>query len=223
MKTPEENILEFRNAFITTSFLDLKTTKIVIKLNIVTIAPFCFPRSRPYDSVTKHLHQQNFIYFIFFIFVASKNAWRGTLDSKTQTKERKWASFELLKFRIGSAAEGNKTGTRKGTRNLWFYRNRISYDFMFLLKSSKKTVVSIRTRKNLLSGDLFSEKVGGRLPNKKERPTAWSQVKPQFATIKMEQKRVNVVLQDLKMRSIDKNKNIKTTKTKTLSFCSIMT
>ena len=88
----------------------------------------------------------------------------------------------------------------------------------FYLKASKKTVVSIRTRKNLLSGDLFSEKVGGRLPNKKERPTAWSQVKPQFATIKMEQKRVNVVLQDLKMRSIDKNKNIKTTKTKTLSF-----
>ena len=53
MKTPDENILEFRKAFITTSFLDLKTTKIVIKLNIVTIAPFCFPRSRLYDSVTK--------------------------------------------------------------------------------------------------------------------------------------------------------------------------
>ena len=32
MKTPDENILEFRNAFITTSFLDLNTTKIVIKL-----------------------------------------------------------------------------------------------------------------------------------------------------------------------------------------------
>ena len=111
---------------------------IVIKLNIVTIAPFCFPRSRPYDSVTKHLHQQNFIYFIFFIFVASKNAWRGTLDSKTQTKERKWVSCELLKFVLGSAGEGNKTGTRKGTRNLWFHRNRISYDFMFLLKGFQK-------------------------------------------------------------------------------------
>ena len=214
MKTPDENILEFRNAFITTSFLDLKTTKIVIKLNIVTIAPFCFPRSRPYDSVTKRLHEKNLVFF----FVASKNAWRGTLDSKTQTKERKWVSCDLLKFILGSGAEGNKTGTRKRTRNLWFPRNRISYDFTFLLNGSKKTVVSIRTRKNLLSGDLFSEKVGGRLPNKKERPTAWSQVKPQFATIRMEQKRVNVVLQDLKMRSIDKNKNIKTTKTKTLSF-----
>ena len=67
----------------------------------------------------------------------------------------------------------------------------------FYLKASKKTVVLIRTRKNLLSGDLFSEKVGGRLPNKKERPTAWSQVKPQFAKIKVEQKRVNVVLQNL--------------------------
>ena len=67
----------------------------------------------------------------------------------------------------------------------------------FYLKASKKTVVSIRTRKNLLSGDLFSEKVGGRLPNKKERLTAWSQVKPQFAKIKVEQKRVNVVLQNL--------------------------
>ena len=138
MKTPDENILEFRNAFITTSFLDLKTTKIVIKLNIVTIAPFCFPRSRLYNSVAKHLHQQNFIFFIFFIFVASKNGWRGTLDSKTQTKERKWVSFELLKFILGSGAEGNKTGTRKGTRNLWFYRNRISYDFMFLLKGFQK-------------------------------------------------------------------------------------
>ena len=112
---------------------------------------------------------------LFFLSVASKNAWRGTLDSKTQTKERKWVSFELLKFILGSEAEGNKTGTRKGTRNLWFPRNRISYDFTFLLKGSKKTVVSIRTRKNLLSGDLFSEKVGGRLPNKKgktNRPIA---------------------------------------------------
>ena len=106
----------------------------MIKLNIVTIAPFCFPRSRPYDSVTKRLHEQNFIFF----FVASKNAWRGTLDSKTQTKERKWVSFELLKFILGSAAEGNKTGTRKCTRNLWYPRNRISYDFMFLLKGFQK-------------------------------------------------------------------------------------
>ena len=67
----------------------------------------------------------------------------------------------------------------------------------FYLKASKKTVILIRTRKNLLSGDLFSEKVGGRLPNKKERRTTWSQVKPQFAKIKVERKRVNVVLQDL--------------------------
>ena len=67
MKTPDENILEFRNAFITTSFLDLKTTKIVIKLNIVTIAPFCFPRSRPYDSVTKRLHEQNFFFFFSWL------------------------------------------------------------------------------------------------------------------------------------------------------------
>ena len=165
----------------TTPFLDLKT-KIVIKLNIVTIAPFCFPRSRPYDSVTKRLHEQNFIFF----FVASKNAWRGTLHSKTQTKERKWVSFELLKFILGSAAAGNKTGTRKGIRNLWFH-----------LKASKKRVVLIRTRKNLLLGDLFSENVGGRVPNKKGRRTGWSQAKPEFAKIKVEQKRVNVVLQDL--------------------------
>ena len=107
---------------------------IMIKLNIVTIGPFCFPRSRLYDSVTKLLYKQNFIFF----FVAPKNAWRGTLDSKTQTKERKWASFELLKFILGSGAEGNKTGTRKGTRNLWFQRNWISDDFMFLLKGFQK-------------------------------------------------------------------------------------
>ena len=65
MKTPNENILEFRKAFITTYFQDLKTKKIVIKFNIVTIAPFCFPRSRLYDSVTKRLHEQNFIIFFF--------------------------------------------------------------------------------------------------------------------------------------------------------------
>ena len=67
MKTPEENILEFRNAFITTSFLDLKTTKIVIKLNIVTTAPFCFPRPRLYDSVTNLLHEQNFVFFSWLL------------------------------------------------------------------------------------------------------------------------------------------------------------
>ena len=32
----------------------------------------------------------------------------GTLDSKTQTKGRKWASFELSKFILGSEAAGNK-------------------------------------------------------------------------------------------------------------------
>ena len=84
---------------------------IVIKLNKVTIAPLCFPRSRPYDSVTKRLHEQNFIF-------KKKKCVRGTLDSKTQTKERKWVSCELLKFVLGSAGEGNKTGTQKGTRNL---------------------------------------------------------------------------------------------------------
>ena len=67
----------------------------------------------------------------------------------------------------------------------------------FYLKVSKKTVVLIRTRENLLSGDLFSGKVGGRLPNKKGRRTGWSHVKPEFAKIKVEQTRVNVVLQDL--------------------------
>ena len=118
-------------------------------------------------------------------------------DSKTQTKERKWVSCELLKFILGSGAEGNETGRRKGTRNLRFPRNRISYDFTFLLKGSKKMVVSIRTRKNLLSGDLFLEKVGGRLPKKKGRATGSSEAKPEFAKIKVEQKRLNVVLQYL--------------------------
>ena len=66
----------------------------------------------------------------------------------------------------------------------------------FYLKASKKTVVSIRTRQNLLSGDHFWEKVDGRLPNKKGRRTGWSQVKPEFAKIEVEQKRVDVVLQD---------------------------
>ena len=58
-------------------------------------------------------------------------------------------------------------------------------------------MVSIRTRKNLLSGDLFWQKVGGRLPNEKGRRTGSSQAKPEFAKVKVEQKRVNVVLQYL--------------------------
>ena len=125
MKTPDENILEITKALKLISYTS----------NIVTIAPFCCPRSWLYDSVTKRLHEQN---FIFFLSVAFKNAWRGTLDSKTQTKERKWVSCDLLKFILGSGAEGNKTGTRKRTRNLWFPRNRISYDFTFLLKGFQK-------------------------------------------------------------------------------------
>ena len=32
----------------------------------------------------------------------------GTLDSRTQTKGRKWVSFELSKFTLGSEAAGNK-------------------------------------------------------------------------------------------------------------------
>ena len=131
-----------------------------------------------------HDHTTHFLsVFTSKTFVASKSAWQGTLDSTTQTKEGKLVSFELLKFILGSVAEGNKTGTRKGTRNLWFYRNRISYDLCFYWKVSKKTVVSIRTRQNTLSGNFFSWKVGGRLPNKKGRRTGWTQVKPEFAKI----------------------------------------
>ena len=32
----------------------------------------------------------------------------GTLDSRTQTKGRKWVRFELSKFILGSEAAGNK-------------------------------------------------------------------------------------------------------------------
>ena len=67
----------------------------------------------------------------------------------------------------------------------------------FYLKVSKKTVVLIRIRENPLSGDLSSGKVGGRLSNKNGRSCGWSQVKPEFAKITVEQKRVSVVLQDL--------------------------
>ena len=90
------------------------------------------------QSLTVSRSRNLFFFFLFFFSVAPKNAWRGTLDSTAQTKERKWVSFELLKFILGSAAEGNKTGTRKCTRNLWYPRNRISYDFMFLLKGFQK-------------------------------------------------------------------------------------
>ena len=108
---------------------------IVIKLNIVRLDHFV---SLDHDHTTQWLSVFCTSRTSFFFSVASKNAWRRTLDSKTQTKERKWVSFELLKFILGSAAEGNKTGTRKCTRNLWYPRNRISYDFMFLLKGFQK-------------------------------------------------------------------------------------
>ena len=109
---------------------------IVIKLNIVRLDHFV---SLDHDHTTQWLSVFCTSRTPFFFFsVASKNAWRRTLDSKTQTKERKLVSFELLKFILGSAAEGNKTGTRKCTRNLWYPRNRISYDFMFLLKGFQK-------------------------------------------------------------------------------------
>ena len=99
--------------------------------------------SLDHDYTTQWLRvctsRTSFFVFVFvFFFVAFKNAWRGTLDSKTQTKKRKWVSCELSKFILGSGAEGIKTGTRKGTRNLWFPRNRISYDFTFLLKGFQK-------------------------------------------------------------------------------------
>ena len=109
-----------------TSFQDLKTTMIVIKLNIVRLDHFV---SLDHDHTTQWLSVFCSSRTSFFFSVASKNAWRGTLDSKTQTKERKWVSFELLKFVLGSASEDNKTDTRKGTRNLWYHRNQISYDF----------------------------------------------------------------------------------------------
>ena len=41
--------------------------------------------------------------------VGSLTQTMGTLDSRTQTKGRKWVSFELSKFILGSEAAGNKT------------------------------------------------------------------------------------------------------------------
>ena len=64
----------------------------------------------------------------------------------------------------------------------------------FYKKVSKKTVVLIWICYQEI---FFSRKVGGRLPNKKGRRSGWSLAKPEFAKIKVEQKRVNVVLQDL--------------------------
>ena len=66
--------------------------------------------------------------------------------------------------------------------------------FLFLLKGFQKNG---GLDLNLLSGDLFSGKVSGRLPNKKGRRTGWSQAQPEFAKIKVEQKTVSLVLQIL--------------------------
>ena len=68
-------------------------------------------------------------------------------------------SATLLKFQIKHKGGG------WGTWNLWFHRTESVTIVCFYLKVSKKTVVLIRIRENPLSGDFFSEKVGGRLPN----------------------------------------------------------
>ena len=130
--------------------------------------------SLDHDHATQFLSVFTSKTSFFFSFVASKNAWRGTLDSTTQTKERKWVSFELSKFILGSGAEGNKTGTWKVYETFDFTEIESVMILCFFLKASKKTVVSIGTRQNLLLGDHFWEKVGGRVLNKKERRTACS-------------------------------------------------
>ena len=146
----------------------------MVKLNIVTIAPFCFPRSRLYDSVTARLHEQNFI-FCFFVFVVF--SWLLKMrDGELQTQKHK------QKRENGSVANYQNSYLAPGLKGIKLVHEKVheTFDFPeiesvmilhFYLKASKKTVVSIRTRQNLLSGDLFSEKVGGRLPNKKGRRT----------------------------------------------------
>ena len=69
---------------------------------------------------------------------------------------------------------------------------------MFLLKGFQKDGdLDANKKESAIRRSFFGETVGGRLPNKKETRTAWSQVKPEFPKIKVEQKRVNVVSQDL--------------------------
>ena len=76
--------------------------------------------------------------FFFFFFVASKNAWRGTLDWKTQTKERKCVSFELLKFILGSGLKGIKEVHEKVYETFDFTEIESVMILCFYLKAPKR-------------------------------------------------------------------------------------
>ena len=88
----------------------------------------------------------------------------------------------------------------------------------FYLKASKKTVVSIRTRKNLPSGDLFLEKSAGASQTKRKDEPPDRRLKHNLPRLRWNRIESMSFYTTFRMRSIDKNKNIKTTKTKTLSF-----
>ena len=154
----------------------------MIKLTIVTMSPFCFPRSRLYDSVSK-LNPPGANRLLTYL------AQSCSYSVKANSATLLFWVISNFKSKTKVVVEVHETFDFTETESVAI--------LCFYLKFSKKTVVLIRIKENPLSGDLFSGKVGGRLPNKKGRRSGWSQAKPEFAKIKVEQKRVNVVLQYL--------------------------
>ena len=108
----------------------------VIKLNIVTIAPFCFPRSRPCDSVSKRLHEQNFIFFFLSWLLKMR-------DGELQTQKHK------QKRENGSVSNYQNSFLAPGLKGIKLVHEKVyeTFDFTeiesvmilcFFLKASKK-------------------------------------------------------------------------------------
>ena len=88
----------------------------------------------------------------------------------------------------------------------------------FYLKAPKRRWSRFEPERICYQAIFFRRKSADASQTKREEGPADRRLNQNLPRIKVEQKRVNVILQYLRMRSIDKNKNIKTTKKKKNSF-----
>ena len=84
----------------------------------------------------------------------------------------------------------------------------------FYLKAPKRRWSRFEPERICYQAIFFRRKSADASQTKREEGPADRRLNQNLPRIKVEQKRVNVILQYLRMRSIDKNKNIKTTKKK---------
>ena len=84
----------------------------------------------------------------------------------------------------------------------------------FFLKAPKRRWYRFKPERICYQAIFLRRKSADASLTKREEGPADRRLNQNLPRIKVEQKRVNVILQYLRMRSIDKNKNIKTTKKK---------